>query len=73
MTVLDALKQCGAVDGTMITYRMLVTLSMRERGVLVGHCRFVNGELESMDGDSYSLDDKIEDYDYRPGKLTVYI
>lgn len=63
----------GAADGTTITYRMLVSLSMRERSVLVGHCRFVNGVLESMDGDSYSLDDKIEDYDYRPGKLTVYI
>jgi len=75
MTVQDALKQCGAVDGTIITYRMWVpvSLSIRVRSVLVGRCRFVNGDLESLDGDSYSLDDKIEDYDYRPGNLTVYI
>lgn len=75
MTVHDALKQCGEVDGTTITYRMWVpvSLSIRVRSVLVGRCRFVNGELESMDGDSYSLDEEIEDYDYRPGEMTVYI
>lgn len=73
MTVRDALTQCGAVDGTTITYRMWVPLGMRELSILVGRCRFIGGALESLDGDSYSLDDEIEDYDYRPGKLTVYI
>ncbi len=73
MTVRDALTQCGAVDGTMVTYRMWVPLMMRELSVLVGRCRFVDGDLESLDGDSYSLDETIEDYDYRPGEMTVYI
>ena len=73
MTVRDALMRCGAVDGTMITYRMSVALIMRVRSVLVGCCHFVNGNLESLDGDAYSLDDEIQGYDYRPGNLTVYI
>lgn len=73
MTVQDALEQCGAIDGTMITYRMWTPLMMRERSVLVGRCRFIKGDLESLDGDSYSLDEEIEDYDYRPGEMTVYI
>lgn len=73
MTVREALEQCGAPDGTTIAYRMWTPLMMRVRSVLVGRCRFVGGALESLDGDSYSLDEEIEDYDYRPGEMTVYI
>jgi len=65
MTVEDALKAVGAEGKWFVSYRAMVTLpqSGRKADAWIGTCKYDNGKLISLDGDSYSLDDEIERYE----------
>lgn len=82
MTVRDALKAVGQENAWFVTYRAMVYIPCfrRKVDVWVGYCSYQDGELKSLDGDSYSLDDEIETYkveeyslNFWKGKLIIYL
>lgn len=44
-----------------IEYR---TWAQDKSDVLAGYCKYENGKLISLDGDNYSLNDEIADYEF---------
>lgn len=44
-----------------------------EEDMLYGYCKYENGELISLDGDNYYLNDEIFDWEYNGEILTVWI
>lgn len=82
MTVGDALKAVGAEGKWFVSYRAMVTFSRSKRkaDAWIGTCKYDNGELTSLDGDYYSLEDEIEWYEKIEdllgdwnGRIVVYI
>lgn len=60
-----------------IAYRQYVP-EIVEKDVFIGACDYENGELISLDGDNYSLEDEISDwnvsyYNSREGVLEVVV
>lgn len=41
--------------------------------IFIGACKYINGELISLDGDTYSLDDPILKYDIDGNELEVWV
>lgn len=51
-------------DIPLISYRTFVTVNGKDEDIFAGICEWVNNSLNSLDGDSYSLDDDIGAYNY---------
>ena len=56
MKLSDALK---GRDYKEIEYRIMLPEGLGTGDAHYGKCQYINGELKSLDGDSYSLDDEI--------------
>lgn len=57
-----------------IMYRCNSPFEDMESDMLYGYCRWTGKELESVDGDSYYLNDVVEKYEYDDdGTLVVWI
>ena len=67
MTVKDAVRKIGAKEGLLIMYRRIMPLhhegEIYESDILVGYCRYRDGELVPEDHDSYYIDEKIDKYE----------
>lgn len=55
-------------DFERIEYRMFLKDGS---DTVVGNCKYVNGELISLDGDSYSLKDRVLKYEIKKNGLLV--
>lgn len=68
------MKLINIIDGKTIEtimYRTNSPFNDRE-DMLVGYCAYLDEELISLDGDSYSLDDEIEKYKWEDDMLIVW-
>lgn len=72
MTLGKLLKELNR-DFNKIEYRTIRYLFGRDIDILHGFCKYINGELISLDGDYYSLNDVIVKYEiYRDDWLVVW-
>ena len=57
-----------------IMYREMLPIDLFEgEDTLYGYCSYVDGELTSLDGDDYSLDDMIWKWEIDGDNLTVWV
>lgn len=73
MQLKDAIQQDDR-DYDYIEYRYhLKRKNGQVEDIFVGACSYKDGEIISLDGDDYSLEDYIESYEIREKDMTVYV
>lgn len=74
MTLNDVLKRFNYRDFETIEYRAIISIDSNDVDTLFGFAAFKDGELISVDNDTYSLSDEVVKFElYKPGWLTVWI
>ncbi len=73
MCLKDILKKLD-IDFKTIEYRTIISIDSNDVDTLFGYCRYIGGELMSLDGDNYDFNDEIIKYQiYKDDWLTVWI
>lgn len=73
MTIGELLDKCQR-DFEVIEFRHVISIDSDDVDVLYGFCSYHNGELISLDNDSYSIEDKIKKYIlYKDNWLVIWI
>lgn len=73
MCLRDILKKLNR-DFKTIEYRTIISIDSDDVDTLFGYCRYIGGELMSLDGDNYDFNDEIIKYQiYKDDWLTVWI
>ena len=74
MTLNDVLKRFNYRDFETIEYRAIISIDSNDVDTLFGFAAFKDGELISVDNDTYSLSDEVVKFElYKPRWLTVWI
>lgn len=74
MTLNDVLKRFNYRDFETIEYRAIISIDSNDVDTLFGFAAFKDGELISVDNDTYSLSDEIVEFRLRkPSWLTVWV
>ena len=74
MTLNDVLKRFNYRDFETIEYRTIISIDSNDVDTLFGFAAFKDGELISVDNDTYSLSDEVVEFGlHKPGWLTVWI
>lgn len=74
MTLNDVLKRFNYRDFETIEYRAIISIDSNDVDILFGFAAFKDGELISVDNDTYSLSDEVVEFGLRkPGWLTVWV
>lgn len=63
MTLQDVLEKEN-ITNIKIMYRVYIEIHGITSDELFGYCEYKDGELISLDGDSYDLTDEIREYEY---------